>query len=261
MGGTRHRLTALTSQRSLLSEVLALHARHLDAPATDLRASASIWSLDYMWLLLPGAIAGVILLRHGLPLEPASCLLDVDAHGTPARLQLPDAGQALLNDSSGQKHLAFLVRQHLAPMFSALHVCSGLPLKILWGNAARVLADIFTAIQDVANINGTEAALLTANTWPDGTINPLWLHGGQPTSLQAITSPSSRHAQCCLRHLIPTQIHCGRCPLDPAAVRAAIGAKRVNMTSTPDRRPPPRHATSGAACGANHPPSPETGSG
>lgn len=234
-GGARHALPALTKQPATLREVLVRQARHLGIPGDDLRATASAWSLDYLWLVLPASIAGACLLRHGLPLDPASCLLDVDVHGVPIRLHLPHEGQALRGDPDSQAHREDLVRLHLSPLFSALHAGSSLPLKILWGNAARVLADTFSALSDVARASGDEearlhiarqgAAWLTARAWQDGEPNPLWLHGGKPPTLLAITSKSTCLAQCCLRHLLPGQVHCGRCPLAPAAIRTAMAAK------------------------------------
>lgn len=238
MEGARHLLPALTEEPATLHEVLVRHARHLGVVGEDLRATAAAWSLGYLWLLLPATIAGACLLRHGLPLELTSCLLDVDAHGTPTRLHLPNEGQALRGDLDSHVHRETLVRSHLSPLFSALHAASGLPLKILWGNAARVLADIFAALPDMVRASGEEdgeaerhiarqgSAWLMARAWQDGEPNPLWLHGGKPPTLLAITSPSSCHAQCCLRHLLPGLAHCGRCPLAPAARRAALAAKQ-----------------------------------
>lgn len=235
-GGARHALPALTGTPATLREVLVRHAQHLGVEGKDLRATASGWSLDYLWLLLPATIAGACLLRHGLPLEPASCLLDLDAHGTPIRLHLPHEGQALRGDLDSQAHRETLVRSHLSPLFAALHAASGLPLKILWGNAARVLADIFAALSGMAHASGDEeaerhiacqgSACLTACAWQDGEPNPLWLHGGKPPDLLAITPPSSCYAQCCLRHLLPGLAHCGRCPLAPTATRAALASKQ-----------------------------------
>lgn len=238
--GARHLLPVLMGEPATLRTVLVRHARHLGVAGEDLRATAAAWSLDYLWLLLPATIAGACVLRHGLPLDPASCLLDLDAHGAPTRLHLPHEGQALRGDLDSQAHRETLVRSHLSPLFAALRAASGLPLKILWGNAARVLADIFAALSDVARASGDGdgneeaerhvthqgSAWLTACAWPDGEPNPLWLHGGKPPTLLAITSPSSCHAQCCLRHLLPGLAHCGRCPLTPSASRAALASRQ-----------------------------------
>ncbi len=220
----------LTSQTTELREVLVRHAGCLGVGGRDLRATAAAWSLDYLWLVLPAVIAGACVLRHGVPIDLAVCLLDVDTRGGPARLHLPHEGQALKDDADAQLHRETLVRQHLSALFSALHASSGLPVKILWGNAARVMADILTALLDVARAAGDEealrhidqqgSALLTAQAWPDGEPNPLWLHGGKPPSLLAIGSPSACHAQCCLRHLLPGQLHCSRCPLAPFVTQA-----------------------------------------
>lgn len=272
-GGSRHALSTWTSQHGMLLETLTLHARHMGERTQDLRAATSMWSLDYLWLLLPPAMAGVIFLRRGLPLDPASCLLDIDARGAPVQLQMPDSGCALQGDASIQAHLEFLTRQHLSPLFSALHSCSGLPIKILWGNAVRILSDILETMTDASNVHGDEttlsdvarhgSALLTARVWLDLTPNPLWVHGGRPASFAAIQAPSSLYAQCCLRHRLAGQVHCSKCPLEPTSLRTQHAARRVSTEATPDSQPAShlRRSSTGFACDASRLPLRETDSG
>ncbi len=271
-GGSRHALSMWTSQHGMLLETLTLHARHMGERTQDLRAATSMWSLDYLWLLLPPATAGAILLRHGLPLDPSSCHLDIDVRGAPVQLQMPNSGRALQGDASIQAHLEFLTRQHLSPLFSALHSCAGLPIKILWGNAARIFSDILKAMVDTASAHGDATtlsdvarhghALLTAPVWPDLAPNPLWEHGGRPDSFEAIQAPSSLYAQCCLRHRLAGQVHCSKCPLEPVSLCTKHAKRRVSKEATPDSPSAahPQRSSTSFACDANRLPLRETGS-
>lgn len=44
-----------------LGEAIRLHARHRGVIGKDLRAVASVWSLEYLWALLPPVVAAAFL--------------------------------------------------------------------------------------------------------------------------------------------------------------------------------------------------------
>ncbi len=219
-GVSRRALASLTTQPACLRALLLRHARQLGLPGHDLRASASAWSLDYLWLVLPPSLAAACLLHHGLPLDPSGCLLDLAPHGAPICLHVPHEGTPLADDPACLEQT--LIRAHLSPLFAALHLGSKLPVKILWGNAARVLAEVFRALSGAARAQQDDAplhriaalaqALLDSPTLRDGQPNPLWLYSKRGVP--------DRHAQCCLRHLLPAQAHCEACPLAPTAASA-----------------------------------------
>jgi ferric iron reductase protein FhuF len=250
-GVKRHGLMELLTHPSLLRDVLRGHARHLGVEDGDLRAAASAWSLDYLWMLMPGTVAAASVLHHGLPIDPACVMLDIGANGAPVRLHLPHEGAGLAGEVMGAdrvtadlgedpalRHLEDLFVLHLRPVFEALHTHGRLPRKILWANARRVLTEIFDALMPVGmtasdsdegmpRLVAIRSALLNREQWRSGQPNPLSaLHALQASRSLHASHPigvawhdSALYAQCCLRHLLPGQTHCGPCPLSPALTR------------------------------------------
>jgi ferric iron reductase protein FhuF len=240
-GGRRCRLTDLLTHPTLLCEVLQSHAQHLGVEGGDLRATASAWSLDYLWMLLPATVGAACLLRHGLPVDPACLGLEIGPHGAPVRLNLAHQGgglEAPLGEDAALPHLEDLVLRHLQPVFEALHRQSRLPQKILWANARRVLTGIFdaigaTACEEMPRIAALRGHLLNRPHGRDSATSPLCVASARHRNEGASgAGEPSLYAQCCLRHLLPGQTHCGPCPLSPT-LGLQRGQKDVGAVSPP----------------------------
>src|SRR5690606_11615469 len=115
----------------------------------DLRASSSAWSLVYLWALLPPVATAASVLRHGFPMRADEVAVCLDADGLPECFHIRGEGASLAGLSTAVRYEA-LLRDHLEPLFDAIHRQTRLPRKILWGNTARYLETVLeTALAQV----------------------------------------------------------------------------------------------------------------
>lgn len=202
---------------ALLGEVLLRHARHLGVEGRDLRAVASSWSLAWLDVLLPPAVAAAGVLQHVFPTQANALWVRLDEAGRPLAFHLRDEGRACPGADTAQRFAA-LIDGHLAPLFAQLARHTRLAPKILWGNLARRLDGLFDlALQltgGALHVVQDRDRLLHAPDWHDGRPNPMCQPQRRVIRLQP--QPAlTLHRQCCLCYLLPGQDYCGACPLAP----------------------------------------------
>lgn len=204
---------ALLDDPVRLRGVLQRHALSLGVGGPDLRATASAWTLAYLWTLLPPVVAAASLFQHRFPVGASGLAVSFDAHGTPRRFHLADEGTSLPGSPTADRYDP-LLWDHLAPLFAAVSAQTRLAPRVMWGNAARYVGVVFEhlagsglAPPQLARDHGT---LMHQATWPDGRDNPLH---------PRVRPDPALHRQCCLYHRLPRQSHCRGCPLPGAPGR------------------------------------------
>lgn len=226
-------VTALACADGPLKSILVRYAEHLGGD-DDLRPVASLWSLAYLRALLPPMVAAASILRHGFPATAAEVWLELDRHRGPLRFYIAHEGASRVGADT-QTRYAPLLRHHLEPLFAELSRVSGLPRKVLWGNAARCLEPVFD--QALAMLGPVPALVVDRRLLLE---LPLWEQGGEtpatagnPNPLYPRLRPSAHfspgeaanlHRQCCLQYLLPQTDYCGACPLQPAPPVPAASA-------------------------------------
>ncbi|MBP1204385.1 ferric iron reductase protein FhuF [Duganella sp. 1411] len=213
-------VTRLIADDALLDMLVRRHAAHLDTD--DMRPAASAWSNAYLEALLPPVAAAATLLGHVFPAAAADMALTLDEHGAAVAFHVAGEGAALPGADAHRRYHALLT-EHLAPLFARLARRCRVPEKILWGNVARFLDNLFREAGELSEAAGKlaardGAALLEQPLRPDGGRNPLY------TRARTVLVPAedggerqvTLHRQCCLYYLLPGEGYCGRCPLDPA---------------------------------------------
>lgn len=230
------RVADLVHSPELLGRMLRLHASHLGVEGKDLRAVASAWSLGYLGLLLPPVAAAASVLQHGFPMAAHQVWVRLGPHAHPLSFHIRELGRPQAGETTGARYSA-LLRHHLAPLFSALCSLAGVPVKILWGNAARslepVLDQALALTGAAAPIAEDRRQLLHTAAWPArgpageaAWTNPLpgpqrEIRVGADAGEDARSGEHGErtvklHRQCCLFHLLPREGYCGACPLSPA---------------------------------------------
>lgn len=200
-------------------DTIQRHARHLGDTGIDLRASASAWSMEYLETLLPPVIAATSVLQHGFPMYAEEVAVELDVAGTPKQFHIRREGVSMTDEPAVVRY-DDLLWQHLEPLFAALSHHTRLPRKILWGNAARHLENIFdqilTLIGDTPRVNTDLNQLLNEPTWPNGRANPLYGKRREKLYVKNGVGTAIRlHRQCCLYYRLPNHDYCGACPLAP----------------------------------------------
>jgi ferric iron reductase protein FhuF len=222
---------ALTCANGPLKSILVRYAEHLGGGDDDLRPVASLWSLAYLRALLPPMVAAASILRHGFPANAAEVWLELDRHREPLRFYIAHEGASQAGADT-QTRYAPLLRQHLEPLFDELSRVSGLPRKVLWGNAARCLEPVFdqaiAMLGPVPALLADRQLLLELPQWhpggkaaaPAGNPNPLYPRLRPPAHFSPAEA-ANLHRQCCLQYLLPQTDYCGACPLQPPPATAA----------------------------------------
>lgn len=213
------RVADLLCDPALLANALRRHAAHLGASG-DLRPVASVWSLHYLWALLPPVVAAASVLQHAFPVLPTQMSVTLNGAGEPTCFYIPDEGATCAGAGTASRFDG-LLRGHLQPLFAALSRQARVAPKILWGNAARYLDSIFEQAlrlaHDAPAIAQDREHLLNMPVWADGSNNPLHtrqreaMHIEEDGGASAITL----HRQCCLYYLLPGEGYCHACPLAP----------------------------------------------
>lgn len=210
-------LADLLHRPDLLADVLGRQARLLRVTGQDWRAVASAWSLSYLWALLPPVVAAASLLRHRFDIGIDQVAVRFDTHGSATSFHIRHEGHPLPGSDTETRY-ASLLRDHLDPLFAAVHRHTRLAPKILWGNAARYLELILDQALEMAGpqpeLVEDRATLLDREFWAGGRANPM--HAGRRRLIiQREDGPVALHRQCCLFYLLPGEGYCGACPLDP----------------------------------------------
>jgi len=219
----------LLAEPLLLHGILVRNHAFLKAAGTDLRASASMWHMRYLWTLLPYSMAALTLFRHALPTLPAEMWLDVDPDGQPVRFYVTGPGREA-PEAAAQVRYEALVFRHLDPLTEALNGLTGLSRRIAWVNVARHVQAVFDGGQEqpaFARVSTEDRrALLEDPTWtrldpagpPGGGSNPLF-QPPREVLLPATPGTPSRtvqvHRACCLYYKLGEPRYCGACPLAP----------------------------------------------
>lgn len=219
----------LIENRHILEEILRRQALSLDAPANDLRAVASVWSLGYLWTLLPAAVVPLSLLGHSFPLRADQMSVQLDIHDNPSRFYIISEGHSTPERPTKARYEALLLH-HLQPLFESITKLTGLPRKVLWGNAARYLEVILDQASLLDNCNqrllNDRSALLQTPLWPDGSHNPLYAKQREVMLCANGNCESVKlHRRCCLNFRLPNEIYCAACPLAPQFRHTAFKEK------------------------------------
>ncbi|WCM94915.1 siderophore-iron reductase FhuF [Acidovorax sp. NCPPB 2350] len=221
-------LWRVLEEPQVLRDLLERNHAHLRAKGTDLRASASMWSMRYCWVVLPYAMVAATLLRQILPITPRETWVQFDDQGQPLRFVVSTAGMAASGEASTQQRYAPLVFGHLQPLVEAIHALTRLSRRILWVNVVRHVQAIFDhGLQDQAlapAISMERRMLLETPRWDTpGTLfqkpceNPLF-HPPRSVHLQGeggVHRTIQVHRSCCLFYLVDEPRYCSACPLDP----------------------------------------------
>lgn len=206
--------------RDFLQALIERQARMRAVTGCDLRAPASLWSLEYVAALMPPVVVGAALLDQIFPMGIDDVHVRLDENGNLLTFHIAHLVASTVDrNTSPQTRYATLLEEHLAALFDALSQLSRVAPKILWGNAARAFDMVFEhacALSDSQTLRRDRDFLLHSTQW-DGRDNPMWgrqrqashVHG---THVHRITL----HRQCCLHHLLPGKEYCGACPLSPA---------------------------------------------
>ncbi len=215
-------LAALLGTPGGLGDVLHRQARHRGTGLHDLRAVASVWTLDYLDRLLPPMVAAASVLQHAFPAGAQDIWVRLDAHGTVQSFHIVGPGHPMRGAGTADRYAA-LFWQHLAPLFARLAELTRVAPKILWGNTARrldhILAQAVAQVGPGTPVSADRDFLLHRPQWPGG-CNPM--HGPQREVLRGEgAAPLRLHRQCCLYYLLPGESHCGACPLAPQHRRTA----------------------------------------
>lgn len=214
-------VTRLLADDALLDMLVRRYAAHLDTD--DMRPAASAWSNAYLEALLPPVAAAATLLGHVFPAAAADMALTLDEHGAPVAFHIASEGAALSGADAYRRYHALLI-EHLTPLFAHLARRCRVPEKILWGNVARFLDNLFREAGELSEAAGKlaardGAALLEQPQRPNGGRNPLYTRARTvlvPATQDGGERQVTLHRQCCLYYLLPGEGYCGRCPLDPA---------------------------------------------
>ncbi|MEW9612511.1 siderophore-iron reductase FhuF [Shinella sp. S4-D37] len=192
----------------------ALVAR-FEAPfgAADRRAAISLWSQYYFAALIVPTVAVAVRLGRTLPIEITRIHMRITEDGTPTAFLLASDGEPI--DEADPAPLSVLLENHLVPFIETMSSAFGVTERLLWSNAATILAwSLSEAGKDGAKSGrGLQHgfSMLNAEILPNGRRNPLF---GQVRYLLENDMPVRRRRVCCLRYLLPgEETCCSLCPL------------------------------------------------
>lgn len=222
-------VAALIADSGILRALIERQARRWGLKGKDLRAAASAWSLAYLWSLLPPVVAGASILQHVFPVSAGEMHVCFAQDGACTGFHVRDEGVSRVGSLTAERY-GPLLQQHLQPLFEQVHRECRLPMKILWGNAARYLELLLDegvrAVGETEALSADRHALLLQRRGVDGHPNPLAMPRREIT--RAVPSPEAMngarserqvvvrlHRQCCLYYRLPGQPHCDACPLAP----------------------------------------------
>lgn len=216
-------LRDLLVESGKLKQELILYSHHLGSINDDLRPVASLWSMQYLWALLPPVTAAATVYDHVFPVQPHQIWVSLNKLGCPYKFYILDIGSA-------QKSSAFfrydsLLWEHLVPLFESLSTLTGLPKKILWGNTVRYLDMLFENALELTEwdpkVISDREMLLHLPHWKNSLsyevtprLNPLYTQKRMATYEENGMISRHLHSQCCLAYKLPTRNYCQGCPID-----------------------------------------------
>lgn len=184
-----------------LASVAARYAASF--PGGERRAVLSFWSQHYLLALVPATVAAALVAQQDLPVALDGMAAVLSETGQPTALCLPHPGVPTAASCPAAR-LTPLLRLHLQPLACGLHA-AGLPPRVLWGNAAAVLAWTLGAVSAPAGRVAAVRHALESACWADGRANPF-----HPV-LSRKGGPACRRV-CCLRCRLPGVAECPDCP-------------------------------------------------
>lgn len=193
-----------------LDRIMGLASRHLGEG--DRRALVSLWSIEYVHVLMPAVVVANLVLPREMPVALDEIGVILDDEGIPVAIRLPNDGSPA-GPVDAFASFETLVRGNLKPLFETLAAYAGLAPRVLWTNAANLFEAI---IRELEKLPDTPRSLIeqgdvlvTAKAWPDGWKNPF----RRPVSYADGPSAVRRWRRvCCVRYLIPQYKYCSNCP-------------------------------------------------
>ncbi|MET0499574.1 MAG: siderophore-iron reductase FhuF [Steroidobacteraceae bacterium] len=221
---------------ALLDDALSRQSRHLRSD--DIRPVVSLWTLSYFSVLLPPVIAAASLLDHGFPLDWNEMSLRLDGTGAPVGFSIRRLGERFAQSDSHRRYER-LVWDHLDPVIEHLSRHRRVSPRILWGNANRAFAGVFSQSVGLLGSDSHGAKtllrdhdqLLSQPDWADGRRNPLYFPERRISNSSDVASTTPLHKRCCLLYLIPDKAYCQMCPLAPQYRAARATSKRTRDCS------------------------------
>lgn len=105
-------------------------------PGVNRAAVVSQWSMNYLSIALPAALACALTRDCAIDFWGQDCVLLHD-EGQPLALGLASRLPPLTHEDRAD-YWARLIHEHLAPLFTTLAAAGGLAPKILWGNLVAI---------------------------------------------------------------------------------------------------------------------------
>ncbi|MCP1455680.1 ferric iron reductase protein FhuF [Pseudomonas kilonensis] len=190
----------------------------LQYPGVNRAAVVSQWSMNYMSIALPAALACVLTRQGAIDFWGDKAVL-FHAEGEPMALGL-NARLMALSAEGRADYWSRLIHEHLAPLFVALAAAGGLAPKILWANMVAIWDGAFARMDP----DLSRAGFAEAHQWLEQvTVNDgrLRLRGLQrmvesPAPLICPRLPLRKH--CCLHYQLHEAVEgqmpvlCESCP-------------------------------------------------
>lgn len=187
-------------------------------PGVNRAAVVSQWSMNYLSIALPAAIACALTRHCAIDFWSDDAVLLHDA-GQPLALQLPDQLPALAPEARAA-YWSRLIHEYLAPLFATLANAGGLAPKVLWGNLVAIWDGAFVRMDADLSRDG----FAEAHQW----LEQVTVNGGRLRlrSLQwDVESPAPEvcprlalRRHCCLHYQLHTPVKdeppvlCETCP-------------------------------------------------
>ncbi|WP_257462731.1 siderophore-iron reductase FhuF [Archangium lipolyticum] len=209
----------------------------------ELRAAASLWHKHYNAALLSGFLAAMTLAGVGLDGSISNVSMTLSEEGLPRaavlhslagivvhppRLKLDISAPRVGLDVLHGRVLSSLFANHLAPIVEQVHRVTGLPKRILWGNAGNLCADVYDGLRarpEVAAAVEEDRRILLEQ--PDSPLMP----GPNPLHQSVRYEDLSGFGRasvvrvrktCCQRYKLPGLLHCYTCPILKGHERVAL---------------------------------------
>ena len=187
-------------------------------PGVNRAAVVSQWSMNYMAIVLPAALACVLTRDCAIDFQDKESVLFHD-DGEPRALGLAGRLPALAAEDRAA-YWSRLIHEHLAPLFATLAAAGGLAPKVLWGNMVAIWDGAFTRMDADLSRDG----FAEAHQWLEHVLvndGRLQLRGLQrivasPAPQICSTLPLRRH--CCLHYQLHAPVEgeppvlCESCP-------------------------------------------------
>lgn len=187
-------------------------------PGVNRAAVVSQWSMNYLSIALPAALACVLTRHCAIDFWGEDAVLLHD-EGQPLALQLASQPLALAR-ADRAAYWSRLIHEHLTPLFATLAAAGGLAPKVLWGNLVAIWDGAFVRMDADLSREG----FAEAHQWLDHvTVNGgrLRLRGLQwPVESPApqICPRLALRRHCCLHYQLHTPVAdqppvlCETCP-------------------------------------------------